>query len=42
MAYILLRVNQGLNTFSRKGCPGKEKAYLDTALAWRTLGFYAM
>jgi hypothetical protein len=46
-AYVLLRVNQELNTFCRKGCPGRSslatlEAYLDTSLAWRTLGFYAM
>jgi hypothetical protein len=44
-AYTLIKVNQGLNTFCRRGCPGREahwlniQAYLDTSLAWRTLGF---
>lgn len=35
-AFVLLRVNQRLNTFSRKGSL-LAKHYLDTSLAWRTL-----
>jgi hypothetical protein len=29
-AYILLRMNQGLNTFYRKGYPGREVHWLNT------------
>jgi hypothetical protein len=42
-AYHLVRVDQRLNTFCRKGCPAREvhwldaRAYLDTSLEWRPL-----
>lgn len=46
--HTLLRVNQGLNTFCAKECPGREAhwlnaqgVYLDTSLAWRTEALYA-
>ena len=29
-SYNLLRMNQGLNTFCRKGCPGREAHWLNT------------
>ena len=46
-ANFLFSVNQGLNIFCRKGCPGREAhwlstgAYLGTSLPWRTQGFSA-
>jgi hypothetical protein len=36
--YVLLRVNQRLNTFCRKGCPGREAHWLNTlglASSWQ-------
>lgn len=43
-SYTLLRVNQKLNTFWGKECPGREgywlmaQGYLDASAAWRTTG----
>lgn len=45
--YVLLSVNQELNTFFRKEYPGREAhwqkawGYLETSLAWRTPGVSA-
>lgn len=40
--HTLFRVNQGLNTFFGKECPGRSSlAYPDTSLAWGTLGICA-
>lgn len=44
--YTLFGGNQGLNTFCKKECPGREghwsldwgRGYLDTSLAWRAAG----
>jgi hypothetical protein len=47
-AYILLRVNQRLNTVCRKGCPGREAHLINTQGLSRYListensGFYVM
>lgn len=46
--YVLLTVNQELNSFCRRGWLGKEahwlntQGLLDNSLTWRTLGFYAV
>lgn len=47
-ALVLLRVNQELNTFCRKGCPGRKAHWLNTWVLSRYLvsieniRFYAM